>query len=132
MDYSPELRRRFESMSTVGAPVGAAFGCATVSVSAQDRSQNVWVKFIVGARDGRIEHVGYRAFGCPHLLAACDWLAERLSGQSVTALRHLDLTVIASELGVPRVKYGKLLKIEDALVGCADEIERVKSAKECN
>lgn len=121
MDYSAEVRRRFEAPARAGEfPSGAS---GVVTASAEDRSLNVWVRFQVQARTGNIADLRFSVFGCPHTIAAADWIAERLQGAPVAALRRLDLPAAARALAIPRDKAGKLLLIEDALAGCADRIE---------
>lgn len=65
--------------------------------------------------------VRFRAYGCPHALAAADLVAEELEGRSVEALGRLDVEDIAARLDLPRDKLGKLLRIEDALMACMEQ-----------
>jgi NifU-like protein involved in Fe-S cluster formation len=70
--------------------------------------------------EGRIAAVRYRAYGCPHTLATCEWLARELEGRSFAAgaLEALGVgnpLVWSERLGLPPAKLGRLLVIEDAL-----------------
>lgn len=116
MDYSSEVRRRFSAPARAGdAPQDAG---EVVEGAAEDRSLSVWVRFQVQLQGARIEHVRYRAFGCPHTLAAADRIAADLEGESMDALKRIDLQALARQVGLPREKHGKLLRIEDALAAC--------------
>lgn len=127
MDYSSEVRRRFAAPARAGRlPEGAS---GVVAAAAEDRSLNVWIEFEIQARDGVIEASRFRAFGCPHTLAAADWIAEWLEGRSVDCLTELDVQGVAAQLGFPREKLGKLLRIEDAVRACLAQIERTTAEK---
>jgi len=128
MDYSAEVRRRFEAPIRAGEfPPGTA---SVVTAAAEDRSLNVWVRFQVQARAGTIAELRFSVFGCPHTVAAADWIAEQLTGAPVGMLRHVDLAAVTRALAIPRDKLGKLLRIEDALVACADLIESAAKGSE--
>ena len=116
MDYSSEVAQRFRSARRAGAV--APETQESVVGEAEDRSLNVWVRFCVGARDGRLEGVRYEVFGCPHTIAAAASAAEWLEGRAPGALDEWDGRIAARALEVPTEKLGKLLRIEDALRAC--------------
>jgi NifU-like protein involved in Fe-S cluster formation len=122
MDYSSEVRERF------AAPVRAGDILLDTADAfegvAEDRSLSVWVRFQIQIRGTRIDRVRFRAFGCPHTLAAADRIAGILEGQPVTAIASLNLRALADELAVPREKFGKLLRLEDALMACLAAAEQ--------
>jgi hypothetical protein len=61
----------------------------------------------------QLVEVRYCAYGCPHTLAACEWLAQRLeSGARDLIGGPADW---AQQLQIPPAKMGRLLVIEDAL-----------------
>lgn len=127
MDYSSGVRWRFDN-PRAPAPVDEA--ARTVIGTAADRSLNVWLRFVVAATGGRVASVRYNVYGCPHVIAACDRVAEMLEGQPISALRQLDLDRLSRELDVPREKFGKLLRIEDALSECAGQLEPAMEGQE--
>lgn len=116
MDYSSEVRRRF--VAPVRAGDISLEAADAVEGVAEDRSLGVWIRFQIQFSQARIDCVRFHAFGCPHTLAAADRLAEMLEGQPLDALTGLDLQALAAELDMPREKYGKLLRLEDALLAC--------------
>jgi len=124
MDYSSEVAQRFRSAQGAGTLAGGAG--TIVSGEAGDRSLNVWVRFQVRARGGRIEAVRYDVFGCPHTIAAAAAAAEWLEGRDAKALAEWDAQAAARALEVPTEKLGKLLRIEDALRACGCELEKTE------
>jgi NifU-like protein involved in Fe-S cluster formation len=122
MDYSSEVVRRFRS--PLRADVLADGLPGIVTGDAEDRSLNVWLRFQVQVSARRIEAVRFQAFGCPHTIAAAEWIAERLEGDDVEALAGVDVHAAARALEVPTEKLGKLLRIEDALIACWREYGR--------
>jgi NifU-like protein involved in Fe-S cluster formation len=72
----------------------------------------------VQLQGARIRQVRFRAYGCPHTLAAADLVACSLEGKSVDELVKVDLDALAHRIGLPRAKQGKLLRLEDALIAC--------------
>ncbi len=117
MDYSVEVERRFGSPAAGGHLSGSGYD---VAGEAEDRTLNVWVRFEVQLCGGTIRNVRFRAFGCPHTIAAASWIAESLRGAPVASLRRLDIEGLQRELNVPKEKLGKLLRIEDAVLICAE------------
>ena len=74
------------------------------------------VRFMLRLAGKRLVEVRYRAYGCPHTLATCEWLARSLEGQSLAALKPGNPIAWAQHLGVPAAKLGRLLVVEDALL----------------
>lgn len=124
MDYSSEVAERFRSAR--GAGTLALETAGSVVGEAEDRSLNVWVRFSVATRDGRLEGVRYEVFGCPHTIAAAASAAAWLEGRAEAALDEWDARVAARALEVPTEKLGKLLRIEDALRACGRKLEKVE------
>lgn len=68
---------------------------------------------------GAVADVRFRAFGCPHLLAAASLATERLQGMPVVQLARWSAADVGRELGVPVEKRGRLLILEDAVRAAA-------------
>lgn len=122
MEYSSEVRRRFESPGGAGEFDARAPGLA-VAGEAEDRALNIWVRFEVEVVDAVIREARFRVYGCPHTIAAASWAAEWLRGRSADALSGLDVQRVRQELALPTEKLGKILRIEDALAACRDRLE---------
>ena len=74
-----------------------------------------WIGVCASAVSGNLTDLGFRAFACPHIIAACRWLCEQLDGQPVEALAQLDREALREKFDMPVEKAGKLLILQDAL-----------------
>jgi NifU-like protein involved in Fe-S cluster formation len=62
-----------------------------------------------------IEYLRFRAWGCPHLLAAAEAVCRSYEGEALTALQAFSAAEIMQTLPVPREKLGRILILEDAV-----------------
>lgn len=112
-DYSQRVRTRFSSPAHAGRlPAGPG---ERLRGEAEALERRAWVCFEVRVQDGRITDGRFRAWGCPHVIAACDLALERLLGRPLAAAADLAARVLADELEAPAGKLGRLLVVEDAL-----------------
>jgi hypothetical protein len=68
-----------------------------------------------GAR-GQVAAAAFLAFGCPHVIAVCDWLAQQAVGRPAAACLPESVTALQRRFGVPTEKLGRLLIVEDAWI----------------
>lgn len=122
MEYSEEVRRRFQAPVGVGAV--ADDEPSTLTGEAQDRALSVWARCQVMTDAGRISAIRFHVFGCPHTIAAASLLAELLAGQPLAALESAWAMRLVARLQVPKEKLGRLLVLEDALRACARSNEQ--------
>jgi hypothetical protein len=114
------VRGLFSDLAHAGDPVGIAESCLLRGDAGRE-AEGTRVHFTLCLRDGRVLEARYRAYGCPHTLATCEWLARTLEGQPEAALQGANPGGLggpldwAQRLGVPPGKLGRLLTIEDAL-----------------
>jgi len=109
---SSQVRGLFGSLTHAGsAPADAA--TRTVQGEAGGEARGTRVRFELSLRDGRVVAARYQAYGCPHTLAVCEWLAQELEAGRVALLGSPEDWL--RRLGVPIVKLGRLLVVEDAL-----------------
>ncbi|MDG1462540.1 MAG: iron-sulfur cluster assembly scaffold protein [Gammaproteobacteria bacterium] len=85
---------------------------------AGDTGKGCWVGFAMQRNKGFIEAIFFQAFGCPHLLAACAFVAEHFEGRPVGDIDALDTADLMRSLQIPTEKAGKMLILQDALVAC--------------
>ncbi len=104
--YSDEVRRRFSEPRFAGTADGG---------KARRSGQDVDIEVSAAVADGRLASVRFRAYGCPHTIAACDYACERLEGESPDALSGLAVDELMRSLSVPVEKTGRILMLEDAL-----------------
>jgi NifU-like protein involved in Fe-S cluster formation len=86
--------------------------------AAGSTERGVWVEFSVRLAEGRVAEARFRAYGCPHTIAAASWVAQHLAGQPVEHAAELDPLELAERLEAPAEKLGNLLVVEDALRDC--------------
>jgi NifU-like protein involved in Fe-S cluster formation len=116
MEYSAAVVRNFEAPRRVSELPADAPGWLVGE--AEDRTQNVWVRFQLRLHEGVVHSARFQVFGCPHTIAAASLAADWLEGRAVEAARQLDLKELCAPLEVPAEKRGKLLRIEDAIAAC--------------
>jgi NifU-like protein involved in Fe-S cluster formation len=77
-----------------------------------------WIVVETEIGDATIRRIAFRAFACPHLIAACSRATEMLLGGPAAGLARFDVHGLAAELALPAGKLGRLLVLEDALRNC--------------
>jgi NifU-like protein involved in Fe-S cluster formation len=77
-----------------------------------------WIKFALG----RIQATSFLAFGCPHVIAAGSWWAQRIRGLSIEDAKRVTWQEVEQALAIPAEKRGKLLVIEDAITAALGAI----------
>jgi len=122
--YSKTVRALFRELA--GAGDLAADGGKTVSGEAAALDRGAWVRFAARIEGERFADCRFRAFGCPHTLAAASLVAGRLRGAPLAAAYSIDAAGIARELEAPAEKMGRLLVVEDALRALLAEFGRVQ------
>lgn len=116
LDYSGEVRRRFESAPRHGRVFAAP--AERIAGAAGDAARGVRVEFEARVRAGRILECRFRAYGCPHVIAAASWVAEHAEGKRTSDTSWLDPRSLAELLEAPPHKLGSLLVVEDAFRAC--------------
>jgi NifU-like protein involved in Fe-S cluster formation len=115
LDYSTIVRERFERPHNAGRLFGPV-----VTGAAGDETEGTRVELDFRLRDGVVERARFRAYGCPHAIAAASWVAESAEGRSLDDTSWLDPLRLAEILDVPQHKLGVLLVVEDALKAAAE------------
>ncbi|HUG04550.1 MAG TPA: hypothetical protein VML92_08990 [Steroidobacteraceae bacterium] len=113
--YSEVVRRLFETLP-FGGPLPDGAGLP-VTGEAMALDRGAWVRFEARVLRGRFVACSFRAWGCPHVLAAAAQTAERLSGSSVDGAGTCDARELIATLGAPVEKLGRFLVVEDAHSG---------------
>jgi len=115
--YSPRVRDLFSKVPRAGplAPGQGVIRCG----EAMALERGAWVRFEARVEAGVVVEARFRAWGCPHLLAASALAAGRLEGWAPGAGPGLDAATLAADLQVPAEKLGRLLVVEDAVTALA-------------
>jgi NifU-like N terminal domain len=109
---APEVRRLFADLAHAGtADAEHEERWAHGEAGREDRGTRV--HFALRLHHGRPVQVRYRAYGCPHTLAVCEWLAREAEAGRLASIGSPEDW--CRQLGVPNVKLGRLLVVEDAL-----------------
>jgi hypothetical protein len=104
-------------------PMGSA-----IQGSAGSMQSGTEIVFAADVRAGLLCKLGFRAFACPHIIAACHHLAEQLEGSPVEALLEVRFDSLRAEFDIPVEKAGKLLILQDALRACYADYQARKAA----
>ena len=112
--YSPLVREHFERPRLAGRLTGAGVRLG----SAGSTQRGVWVEFSVRIAEGRVADARFRAYGCPHTIAAASCVADHLVGQPLADAAEIDPLELGERLEAPAEKLGNLLVVEDALRAC--------------
>ena len=113
MSYSQLVRGLFEQLPGAGA-LGTGPG-QRVQGEAKSLDRSAWVRFEARIDGGRIAECAFRAWGCPHVLAAAARAAAAASGTAAGEGLPTDAHRLAAQLDAPPEKLGRLLVVEDAL-----------------
>lgn len=116
LDYCGEVRHRFETAPRHGRVLAAVSERLVGAAGATERG--VRVEFEARVRNGRIAECRFRAYGCPHVIAAASWVAEQAEGRGVGDTDWLDPRRLAALFEAPAHKLGSLLVVEDAFRAC--------------
>ena len=81
----------------------------------QINEQGVRVALAAAIEGDIIVALRFRAWGCPHLLAAAEAFCRAFEGGPVSALQAFSAAEIMQTLAVPREKLGRILVLEDAV-----------------
>jgi NifU-like protein involved in Fe-S cluster formation len=121
-------------MSAYNAAVTAYFdrparaGGKGIGAEAGSPAQGAWICVAADVRADLLCNVGFRAFACPHIIAACNWVVERLEGQPAAVLLELTVEELRTKFDIPVEKAGKLLILQDALQACYTDYRAHKAA----
>ncbi|MBM5811170.1 MAG: hypothetical protein FJ191_04290 [Gammaproteobacteria bacterium] len=126
MEYSEEVRRLFDTLPHCGEL--AAGAGPIVAGEAAELERGAWLRFEARLADGAIVDAAFRAWGCPHTLAAAALTAARLPGWRAGTPPPVDARSLAGELAVPADKLGRLLVLEDALQSLLRRASELQSA----
>jgi len=105
--YSQVVRDCFANTGHAGDLDGAA----SVYIDAQ----GIRLRLAGTAENGKILALRFRAWGCPHVIAACERFCADHEGRPVAELSRFQAGNIMRKLSVPVEKTGRILVLEDAV-----------------
>jgi NifU-like protein involved in Fe-S cluster formation len=93
------------------------------AVRATVDDQGVRVELSARCRKDRLETLRFRAWGCPHLLAAAEAFCREYEGSDRARLAGFGAAEVMQTLPVPTEKTGRILVLEDAVRLLAQRVE---------
>ena len=111
--YNETVRAYFHKAVHAG-PLSRDYPQILDSVAAES-GQGARIAPSVGVENGLVGEMRFRVWGCPHLIAAAEWLCERRESGPVSALQDFPVQEIMRQLSVPVEKTGRILVLEDAV-----------------
>ena len=105
--YNAAVRNLFAAPNHAGTLADGA------SIVVED--QGVRVELSARAEQGQLTAMRFRAWGCPHLIAATEWACDHYQAGPVEALEVFPADRIMEYLAVPTEKTGRILVLEDAI-----------------
>ena len=85
----------------------------SIGVSVDD--QGVRIELSASTDNGSIQSLRFRAWGCPHVIAAAETVCAEYEGRAISDLGEFVAAELMQSLAVPVEKSGRILVIEDAV-----------------
>ena len=128
MNYSNLTWRHFDNPVCTGILTGAAVRRG----AAGSRAQGTWVQFDVQIgspnQESTVEAARFLAYGCPHVIAVADWVAQKAVGGPAEPVLPESVHALRERFEVPIEKLGRLLIVEDAWIAALSSPYRGASA----
>ncbi len=105
--YNALVREYFAAPQHAGDLEGAAIGYFS--------DQGMHIRLAATIDGEHITGMRFRAWGCPHVIAAAEATCRRYEGGPVTALEAFDSAQIMQDLAIPIEKTGRILVLEDTV-----------------
>jgi NifU-like protein involved in Fe-S cluster formation len=83
--------------------------------TAGSQAEGAEVRFWLKSGGGRIQAISFRAYGCPHTIAAAAWVAQHARGLMLADVDRTTWLEVERALAIPPQKRGRLLIVEDSL-----------------
>jgi NifU-like protein involved in Fe-S cluster formation len=83
--------------------------------NASVEGQGVRLSIAATVTGGVIDKLGFRAWGCPHVIAAAEAFCLNYEGRPVADLNSFGAAELMQSLPVPEEKTGRILLLEDAV-----------------
>ena len=113
MEYGKAVLARFRNPQHAGRPDLPAEAMASGRAGKRRNGSDVVIYLHIV--DKEISDARFDAYGCPHTIAAADYMAERMTGRAVGDALAETPQQVADELGLPAEKLGQVLIVEDAI-----------------
>ena len=114
--YPAVVWRRFRTPTRAAAPLADAW-----IGRGGERKLGGDLELWLDLEGGKVRRAGFRAFGCPYLIASADAACEAIEGRPVAELVEFDAGALIQTLQVPPERFPIKIWIEDAVRAAARE-----------
>ena len=105
--YNPVVHDCFTNPIHVGDVIGGP--------TAYFEDQGMRIRLSAEIIDSSIVELRFRAWGCPHIIAAVELFCRQFEGRNVQDLEQFETGPIMQDLAVPIEKTGRILVLEDTI-----------------
>ena len=111
--------------STVRAYFAAPLHCGDIPGGATGyfEDQGLRIRLSANVVDGVVVALRFRAWGCPHVIAAAEAVCRQFEGRPFTDLEQFETDQIMLDLAVPVEKTGRILVLEDTVRSLGQAIQ---------
>ncbi|MDX1517711.1 MAG: iron-sulfur cluster assembly scaffold protein [Woeseiaceae bacterium] len=105
--YSKQVRALFREPAHAGR--------LDDGIEARVDDQGVRIHLTLSASGGRVRSARFQAWGCPHVLAACEAFCRAAEGRDLSDLADYSAATLMQSLAIPVEKTSRILVLEDAV-----------------
>ena len=87
----------------------------TARAAASESAGGARLQLAIGLEDGKLRECRFLVFGCPHVVAAAEWLCRNSEGGTLADLAAFHAADCMGPLEIPVEKTGRILLLEDAI-----------------
>ncbi len=77
--------------------------------------QGIRIRLAANVMSGKLQGLRFLAWGCPHVIAACEHFCRDFEGRDSADLELFEIDPIMANLAVPVEKTGRILVLEDTV-----------------
>jgi nitrogen fixation NifU-like protein len=111
--------------STVRAYFAAPLHCGDIpdGPAGYFEDQGLRIRLSANVVDGVVAALRFRAWGCPHVIAAAEAVCRQFEGRPIADLEQFETDQIMQDLAVPVEKTGRILVLEDTVRSLGQAIQ---------
>jgi nitrogen fixation NifU-like protein len=113
--YNRAVREYFADPKHCGDVRGGAVGYF--------EDQGIRLRLSAEVSSGKITRLAFRAWACPHVIAAAETVCRQFEGRPVAELEQFETGQIMGDLAVPVEKTGRILVLEDTVRSLGQAIQ---------
>ena len=119
--YNPATRALFADPLHVGDLQNEYELAARAEAS--ESADGARLQLAIGLEDGKLRECRFLVFGCPHLVAAAEWLCRNFEGGTLADLAAFRVADCMGPLDIPVEKTGRILLLEDAIRLLSEQLD---------